>query len=213
MNKFSLTSFFLRGDYLHFSHHKIMQKLKEKYGASKLLFSGIVSKVNKRYVVQNRILVVTDEAIYNIDTDTEQIYRRIPFTSLGGISVSQMRDGFFVIHVPDEYDYLYVSSYKTEIIKCIRDQYKKITGKNLSLYANNKLIYYPSKKCEKTIEFVEDPKIKVPTILLTKTGIMIKVNNTDDLKLEAFGIPDSMNSVYGGRKYRRKTSIGRQYFG
>lgn len=177
--------------------------------------------MNKRYAVQNRIMIITDEAIYNVDPNSYQINRRIPLTSLGGISVSQMRDGFFVLHVPEEYDYLHVSSNKTEIIKCIRDQYKKLTGKTLPLHVSNKLVYYPyykSKgKTEKTIEFVEDSKIKMPTILLTKTGIMVKVNNTEDATMEAnhkdIGIEDKLDSIYGGRKYRRKTSIGRQYLG
>jgi myosin I len=55
------------GDYLHIANAKVMPKLSKKYGDNELLFSGMVAKMNKRFTVQNRKMIVTDQAIYNLD--------------------------------------------------------------------------------------------------------------------------------------------------
>lgn len=178
--------------------------------------------MNKRYAVQQRKMIITDQAIYNMDLEGFGVNRRIPIPEVDAVLVSQMRDGFFVLRVPREYDYLYTSVQKTEIIKCIMDQYKKLTGKTLNIHVDNRIVYSPyhvSKNMGvRTIEFKEDLKVKMPTIIPTATGILVKVNNTEEVQKDAhldktIGLIDHPNSVYSGRKYRRKSSIGKQYLG
>lgn len=207
------------GDYLHIQNSKVMQKMTKQYKDQRIVYSGVVAKVNKRYTVQNRKMIISEKALYNMDSDGYQINRRIPLEKIESIHVSSMRDGFFIIRVPDEYDYFHTSSQKTEIIKCIMDQYKKLTGKNLPINVDDKIVYAPFGKNQgvRTIEFKEDPEIKVPTIYPTHTGVKIKINNFEEVvdaknQMEV-GIADKPDSVYSGRKYRRRNSIGREQLG
>jgi myosin-1 len=209
------------GDYLHVQNSKVMNKLTKQYKDQKILYSGIVAKVNKRYTVQNRKMLITEKAIYNMDADGMNINRRIPIEKIESLHCSAMRDGFFIIRVPDEYDYFHTSSQKTEIMKVLQDQYKKITGKTLPIQVDNNIVYSAAKKSQnkgvRTIEFKEDSEVLVPTIYPTTTGVKIKINN-DEVVRESkeskdIGIQDKPNSVYSGRKYRRKNSIGREFLG
>ena len=63
--------------------------------------------------------------------------RRIPIGNMSHISVSLLSDNFFVIHVPQEYDYVYVSGRKTEIIAALRLAYSEATSEELSLAMQN----------------------------------------------------------------------------
>ncbi len=61
-------------------------------------------------------------------------------------------------------DYCHASPYKTEIIKKLMDQYKRINGKQLQIQVDNKLVYSPNKNRQKgikTIDFKEDSEIKL----------------------------------------------------
>jgi myosin I len=216
----SLVRWYL-GDYLHLQNSKVMQKLSKQYKDQRILYSGIVAKVNKRYTVQNRKMIITEKAIYNMDDSGYHINRRIPIEKLESVHVSQMKDGFFILRVPDEYDYFHTSSQKTEILKVLCDQYKKMTGRTLPVQVDNKIVYCPNKKTMnkgvRTIEFKEDPEVNIPTIYPTKTGVKIKINNEEQISDTNTGVDagliDKPNSVYSGRKYRRKNSIGRDYIG
>jgi myosin-1 len=194
-----------------------MEKFK---GDGKILYSGLVQKINKRGQVQPRKLIITENAIYNVDEDGFSIKRRIPIEKVDGIYVSTHRDGFFVIKVPDEYDYLFMSPEKTEIIKCLQDTYKVKANKDLGLHVDNTILYHPEKKTvggNQTIEFIENPKIMAPTIYPTKSGIEIHINNDDKIKEVSdqlmAGIQDAPDSIYSGRKYRRRASLGKEYLG
>ena len=48
-----------------------------------------------------------------------------------------MSDNFFIIHVPVEYDYLFVSRRKTEIVSILRLAHLEATREELSLAMQN----------------------------------------------------------------------------
>ena len=48
-----------------------------------------------------------------------------------------MSDNFFVVHVPLEYDYLFVSGRKTEIISVLRQAFTEATNQELSISMQN----------------------------------------------------------------------------
>jgi myosin-1 len=216
--KDSVSKWYL-GDYLHLQDKKIMHKIMKKYGDSKILYSGEIQKINKRYAIQPRKIIITDQAIYNLEPDGYGINRRIPIMSVDGVAVSCMRDNFFVLRVPGEYDYLFSSTDKTEIIKTISDQYKKFTSKELPIHVDNMIVYSPMKKQKskgvKTIEFRDEEKIDATTLEPTETGLRIRVNNADEAPKEKkdLGVQDTETSVFSGRKVRNKTSIDREYVG
>jgi len=223
--KDSLLKWYL-GDYLHMANSKPFEKIRKEYGDTQLLYSGLVQKINKRYLVQDRKLLITDQAVYNLDNDLK-VLRRIPFKEIQGVSVSAMRDGFFILRVPGEYDYIFSSAAKTEIIKVIMDQKKKVENKSLELQVDDKLVYTIHKgKGVKTLDFQEDFTVKSTLIYPTSTGALIKVNNnegeestnnqtqeTEKSQLLSEVKQNISTDVYKGRKARKKGSMMREYMG
>ena len=63
--------------------------------------------------------------------------RRIAVGNISHISVSLLSDNFFVVHVPQEYDYVYASGRKSEVIASLRLAYLEAMGEELSLVMQN----------------------------------------------------------------------------
>eukprot|EP01083_Nonionella_stella_P001734 4940_1 len=78
-----------------------------------------ITKINKRNKKQNRVLVLTDQAVYNIKSKT--IKRRIPLSQVAAITQSAVSPEF-TLNVPSEYDYRFEAKSMTsqqEIISAI----------------------------------------------------------------------------------------------
>jgi myosin-1 len=187
------------GDYLHIANTEKFHKLCEKHDdkGSKLLFSGIINKINQRYQIQSRIMVITETGIYNMDMEASSVKRKIPITSASTISISTMRDNFFIVRVPDEYDYFFETPNKTEVIKTLLEQYKKLTGKQLDLQVDDKLFYraYKKSKGVRTIDFQDDNSIRQISIQPTSTGAKIKVNNEEKAEDDEIDQQDRIANV------------------
>jgi len=50
--------------------------------------------------------------------------------TIGSVSMSSFADNFFILHIPTEYDYLFVSNKKTEIIVRLMALYERIGNKS-----------------------------------------------------------------------------------
>lgn len=129
------------GDYLNLASNAPASKLMQKNGDKKVVFSDVVIKVNKRNKMQERILLVTESGIYNIDPSNYKQKRRIALKDLGSVSLSKLPDNFFALHVPSEYDYLVVSSKKTEIVTKLQEAFKELTDKTLAVNFGNSFDY------------------------------------------------------------------------
>eukprot|EP00002_Diphylleia_rotans_P006791 TRINITY_DN1618_c0_g4_i1.p1 TRINITY_DN1618_c0_g4~~TRINITY_DN1618_c0_g4_i1.p1 ORF type:complete len:192 (-),score=54.25 TRINITY_DN1618_c0_g4_i1:334-909(-) len=116
------------GDYIGAQSNAAIVKMIGKNGDKSILFADLVVKVNKRNKMQERIFLVTDQALYNIDPGNYKCKRRIAIGDVGSISLSPFADNFFAIHIPQEYDYLMVSSKKVEIVTKICEAYKALKG-------------------------------------------------------------------------------------
>ena len=97
-------------DQLNLSKNDKIRKLLQQHTDDSLLdeiivYSNTVTKINRKGKKQQRILVITNKAIYNL-TDSYQFKRRIALTQVHTISVSSKCNDM-VLHVPSEYDYLY----------------------------------------------------------------------------------------------------------
>lgn len=111
------------------------------------MLSTIVNKFNKRGKRQERTLLITSKALYNISrqnlitqaiswlSSSLSIKRRIDIAKITGITVSDL-SGEFVIHVPDEYDYRYSSSERRDrILQMIcRSYYSNVADRPLLFY-------------------------------------------------------------------------------
>jgi len=83
----------------------------------KVYFSCTLIKYNDMGFRQERGIVLTDQAIYNLKK--KQLQRRIPYEKLEAITRSKMSNEF-VLHIKDEHDYRYFShEYRTPIIEMI----------------------------------------------------------------------------------------------
>lgn len=110
-------------DTLKLADNKAALKMLAKHGENepipeRVCFSDLLVKINRRNKEQNRALLITDKAVYNLMPSGFQCKRRIELTQIGSISVSQSSDEF-VIHVVDEYDYRFKSAKKVAIADCI----------------------------------------------------------------------------------------------
>ena len=125
-----------------------LQKYKEyKAGQENIMFVDTCQKVNDKIKHQDRVLVVTTQAVYNVEPGSFKVKRRIDLRSVDEISVSCLDDDFLAMHIPSEYsDYLFVAPRKSEMAMCIKDQIKDLTGRELKMNVSNGFSYKMSKQ-------------------------------------------------------------------
>ena len=95
-------------------------------------FSDKIYKINKYNWKQERIIIITDKAIYNLKKDT--LKRRIDLKALIGITISKNSEEF-VLHCSHiDYDYHYTSPRIKTIIEIISKNYEALFNEELKLY-------------------------------------------------------------------------------
>ena len=102
-----------------------------RYGDTAILFTDLVYKFNRANKMQQRVLIVTDQALYVLNEVKLSICRRIPLHELGGVSYSTIGDDYMVIHVPSHYDYLLSCSRKREATGQLQLAYRQKLGRSL----------------------------------------------------------------------------------
>ena len=89
-----------------------------------LVASYNIVKINRKEKQQERILVITNKALYNLKKNNE-FKRRISYNIIASISIAKSNDSNeFAVHVPEEYDYRFKSNKRQEIIDTISYYYK-----------------------------------------------------------------------------------------
>jgi serum/glucocorticoid-regulated kinase 2 len=106
----------------------------QQYHSSEVvLFSDFVVKINPRDKPQERVLVITNRAIYNLlPTDYGKCKRRISLDAVESITVSTVSDEF-VLHVPTEYDYRLMSLRKKEVVDTLKNAFAEATSSPLEV--------------------------------------------------------------------------------
>jgi len=131
------------GDALSLGQSAPVLKVLVKNAEREIFFSGVVTKLNRRNKMQERVLVVTEGALYNVDKSAAageyKIKHRIPLSGLGSISLSPFEDNFIIIHVPNEYDYLLLTERKTELVTTLLHLHQRATSQLLSVTFAEKL--------------------------------------------------------------------------
>jgi len=117
----------------------------------KIAVTCMVHKFNKRMKRQERSLMISNKAVYNLSKTT--IKRKIPIAKIAGVTVSKMSSEF-VLHCPEEYDYRYSSSERRDLIlDTITKAYVILTGdkKGLGFYYKDdiNLTNYTTTKADK----------------------------------------------------------------
>ena len=118
-----------RFDYLGLEGNGAVRSMIFKLGANapqleQIVFSDLVTKINRREKEQTRAILITTKAVYNLmPHNYSKCKRRIPITLLSSITVSQQSDEF-VLHIPDEYDYRFKSPKRDQIAEVINRMYR-----------------------------------------------------------------------------------------
>lgn len=111
---------YVPGDHLKLADHPLVQ---EKLGIEKLIMSLKTIKINRKLKNQERVLLVSDKAIYNFSPSLE-FNRRIVLEHVTALTTSKQSEQL-VIHVPMEYDYHFSSSKNTEVAKVLQSLAEK----------------------------------------------------------------------------------------
>ena len=147
-----------QGDYLNFAFNSEVKKIFLKYGDSSVKFSGKVEKINNKYKVQQRTLLIGDKNIYNLDyTESKnkfKIKRVLPLSELTKCRLSPFTDGYFVLFFPNRYCYFFLSDDSTEIVSILLRLFKE-RQQTLTVEVSKEFDYKPTKKETRIIKFVE----------------------------------------------------------
>ena len=99
-------------DNLNLGKNKKIDKMLYSYGScfpskEKVIYSNKLVKINQKQKKQERIMLLTDKAIYNLmPNDYTKCRRRIELENVESITKSVV-SWEFVVHIPSEYDYRY----------------------------------------------------------------------------------------------------------
>jgi len=120
-------------DFLNFSKdHYIKTNLTRD---ENIEFSDKIIKVNKFGFKQERNIIITDKALYNLKKTA--LKRRIDLKAIKGITLSKNTDEFVIHCSGDDYDYQYISPKKKTIIEILAKYYYNINGEELKLFELN----------------------------------------------------------------------------
>lgn len=97
-------------------------------------FADSVDKVNRKGVVQNRLLVITSQAFYFCSPPLEKtaLKSKNALNCLLGLSLSTMADSYLVLHFTD-HDYVIVSRRKAEIVMILKERYQSLLNSELPI--------------------------------------------------------------------------------
>jgi len=121
------TTAFKFDDKLKLGESRIVRDLLAKYDATEVVqYSALVIKVNRRDRPQERVLMLTNRAVYNLmPTNYARCKRRIPLVLVDSVTVSaHAQSNEFVLHVPSEYDYRLISLHRPKLLQCLKHFWK-----------------------------------------------------------------------------------------
>ena len=98
-------------------------------------FSDKIYKINKYGFKQERNIIITDKAIYNLKKTS--LKRRIELKWIKGITLSKLSDELEIHCNNEEYDYQYLSAKKKTIVEILAKHYYNLIGEELKLAEMN----------------------------------------------------------------------------
>ena len=119
-------------DFLNFSKDKSVRSLTN---GEFIEFSDKIIKINKFGFKQERNIIITDKAIYNLKKN--KIKRRIDLKVVQGVTLSKVSDEFVIHCMDDDYDYRYISAKKKTIVEILAKYFYNIVGSELKLFELN----------------------------------------------------------------------------
>ena len=132
-------------------NYKNDKEITAMLGHETIYYSGKIIKIRQGIFSSNqeRIILITSHAIYNFKGKDKK--RRIEIGNLSGITISKTSDQFIIHGKNDEYDYLYSSPNRLQIIDILESIYESITQNELlfSIQNEKELTKYVVGKAER----------------------------------------------------------------
>ena len=139
----------------------------------KLYFSDMITKINHYGMSQERSIILTDKALYNMKK--KSLRRKIAYSDIRGITYSKLTYEFVIHGNDDEYDYQYIHTERNLIICFIAIFYQNVTLKPIQIceVQEKTLKNYVTQKKEKK---KDNSVSKMDTKFLIDTADFIKEN-------------------------------------
>lgn len=168
-----------------------------------LYYSNKIQKINHYNISQERFLVLTNEALYNIQK--KKLKRKMKYSEIKGITFTKSSPEFVVHGCDGEYDYHFQSPEKNILICLIAKFYEEQTNSNL------KLCEVPEKSLKNYVTGKKEKKkagnyTKMNENFLINTKSFIKENLRADKKLRQVSQENLSDSDEENPK-KDKTSI------
>lgn len=163
-----------KGDYIGAKRSGLAKSLKSQYGEKKVIFAAKVTKMNPKFKMQKRVLIITDGALYNVGgVMNNKVLRRIPLDSVESLSMSTLADSFIVINVRGEHAYVYNTAYRTEIATILAEAIKDKTANFPPVHFLDSVEYLRDKGKSGTIKFEKSDK--ATSVKVKSSGSTLKV--------------------------------------
>ena len=164
MDSFKIT------DSLNFANDKEIQEIIKD---EKLYFSDMITKINHYGMSQERSIILTDKALYNMKK--KSLRRKIAYSDIRGITYSKLTYEFVIHGNDDEYDYQYIHTERNLIICFLAIFYQNVTMKPIQIceVQEKTLKNYVTQKKEKK---KDNSVSKMDTKFLIDTADFIKEN-------------------------------------
>ncbi|CAL0308674.1 unnamed protein product [Lupinus luteus] len=156
-----------KGDYLDVHSYPFLLNLFNKQGDKHVLFADKLLKFTASGKIKRCVLMITDFAIYIVDTEVGALKRRIAIAAVDKICLSEFSDNFFALIIPTEYDLLMASTRKTEIVTILGEAIKNASDFDLGVVFSNRFEYNAASDLVKEIQF-ENVEGGVKTRILRK---------------------------------------------
>ena len=184
------------GDYLNASNHPVVRTLMNKNGERRVLFLDEIDKVNRKYKVQRRVVLLTDAALYYLSPGSYKVKRRVELKDIASASVSTKADNYVSIHVSNSYDMLVLSERKTEFLTALNDQIRELTRREFPIAFKDEWQYHEG---QGLITKKRDPVARTITFVAGSgfegTKMDVDVNNNKRLIITV-GEIDTVNAQY-----------------
>ena len=162
----------------------------------KLYFSGMITKINHYGMSQERSIILTDKALYNMKK--KSLRRRISYTDIRGITYSKLTFEFVIHGNDDEYDYQYIHQDRNLIICFIAVFYQNTAFKPIQLCEVE----------EKTLKnYVTQKKEKKKDNSFSKMDTKFLIDTADFIKQNMKEIQGSESKVDNEEDKKRKNTI------
>ena len=164
-------------DYLNWSNDKDILNI---INNETIYYSNKIQKINHYNISQERYLVLTNQALYNIQK--KKLKRKLKYSEVSGITFTKLSTEFVVHGIDNEYDYHFQSPDKNVLICLIAKFYEDQVNSNLKLceISEKSLKNYVTGKKEKK---KDRNYSKMDENYLINTKSFIKENVRADKKL------------------------------